>query len=118
MDWATEYLFGQSPEPFLAHSHLSVAQFAAAVEKSLKGVTRRVMLSPILAVLPKDQAWYNAFTKVNHVFDHHIEIALANFENLTEARLEASAQGSESQKSFVLLRELVQISQDRDFLLD
>lgn len=97
---------------------MNVAQFSEAVEKSLKGVTRRVMLGPVLSLLPKDQAWHAAFTEVNQLFERHIDLALAEGKIHSDSSQRPSSDGPTSDKPFVLLQELVKESQDREFLRD
>ncbi|KAL9633074.1 MAG: hypothetical protein Q9164_004916 [Protoblastenia rupestris] len=117
LDWATEFLFGESAESLLPQARINVAQFSAAVERSLKGVTRRVMLSPVLSLLPKDQVWHGAFTKVNQLFEHYVDLALANREIHSVDSQESSSDRPKSEP-FVLLQELVKESQDREYLCD
>lgn len=118
MDWATEFLLGESSDSLLPQARFNIVEFVDAVEKSLKGVTRRVMLSPILALLPKDHAWHAAFTKVNRFFEHHIDLALANHKAALANSEKPTSDASQSGKTFVLLKELVKVSDDRIWLRD
>jgi len=97
---------------------MNVAQFSAAVEKSLKGVTRRVMLSPILPLLLKDQAWHDAFATLNELFGYHTDLALGNHNIYSNDPQNDFLDKPQSEKPFVMLRELVEKSQDRNFLRD
>ena len=76
------------------------------------------MLSPVLSLLPKDQAWHAAFTKVNQLFEYHIDLALADGKIDSNNSQKSSSDGPRSDKPFVLLQELVKESQDREFLRD
>ena len=76
------------------------------------------MLSPILPFLPKDQAWHDAFAEVNELFDNHIDLALANHKIYLIDPQDSSSDRPNPEKPFVMLRELVKNSQDRDFLRD
>ena len=116
MDIATEFLFGQSLESLSPNPRLDVARFSAAVEKSLKGVQRRVMLNPVLRFLPEDKGWHSAFGEVNQLFDHYIDLALADQKAYPKPSEEAAAELSEVEPPFVMLRELVKETQDRQFI--
>lgn len=115
LDWVTEFLLGASFESLPCNSRINTADFTKAVEQALKGITRRVMLSPVLSLLPKDQAWHNAFNKVNELFEYHIDLAIANYHDKSP---KFSFNESNPEKAFVMLRELVKESQDRDYLRD
>lgn len=76
------------------------------------------MLSPILPLLPEDQAWHDAFAKVNELFEYHIDLALANHNVYSDDLQDSSSDRPRSEKPFVMLRELVKKLQDRDLLRD
>jgi len=76
------------------------------------------MLSPVLPFLPKDQAWHDAFAEVNELFEKHIDMALANHKIYSKDPRSPSLDRPNTEKPFVMLRELVKKSQDRDFLRD
>ena len=76
------------------------------------------MLSPVLSLLPKDQAWHAAFSKVNQLFESYIDLALVNGKIDLDSSQKSSSDGPRPAKPFVLLHELVKESQDRDFLRD
>ena len=118
MDWASDFLFGESSESLLPQALIDSKAFSVAVEKSLKGVTRRVMLSPILKFLPKDQRWHAAFTEVNEYFDHHIKKALEGYYEKSSLSRPVSPDQLDTDDHFVLLHELVKESQDHEFLRD
>ncbi len=112
---ATEYLFGESSESLLPQPRINTARFSAAVEKSLQGIQRRVVFRPVLGFLPKDQAWHHASSEVDELFNHYIDIALADQKNPRGPK-DASSNSSRAEQSFVMLRELVKETQDRHFL--
>ena len=111
-------MFGGSSEFLFSQAQTDITQFSAAVERSLKGVTRRVMLSPVLQFLRKDQTWHDAFTEVNQLFEYHIDMALKNYKNYSGISQHPLPDRPVINKHFVMLQELVQVSQDREFLRD
>lgn len=115
MDLAFEYLFGQSPGALLSQPRIDIARFSEAVERSLKGVERRALLSPVLRLLPKDHAWHRAYSEVNDLFDHYIDLAIENQKHLSKSK-EALSDTSATEQPFVMLAELVKETQDRHFL--
>lgn len=115
MDLASEYLFGQSFESLLSKPRIDVARFSAAVEKSLKGVQRRVVLSSLLRLLPKDHIWHRAYSEVNELFDRYIDLAIEEQKSPPKTG-EPLPDASATDRPFIMLRELLKETQNRHFL--
>jgi cytochrome P450 len=106
VDFATEFISGESLGSLAPKVSPAVEEFLAALERVNKGVQRRIMLAPILMFAGRDREFEGACKQVHQYFDKCIDKELSKDTNaLTE-------------EPPTLARDALSVSQDRTFVRD
>ncbi|CAG8952679.1 hypothetical protein HYFRA_00008921, partial [Hymenoscyphus fraxineus] len=113
LDSSTEFIFGRSANALAPDSQSkdSVAErLPLAFDDGLRGMRKRFMLPKlILRLMPKDKKWLEKCAEVHAIIDGFIDEEI-ELQKTTKSTPDSSAY------SYVLLRELVKITDDKLFI--
>ncbi|PQE09254.1 cytochrome P450 protein [Rutstroemia sp. NJR-2017a WRK4] len=106
LDTSTEFLFGQSTDTLeQGKSNFDADKFLASVDRALQGVGMRVALGRFAFLQGLDKSWRQACDEVHAFIDQHIERAIKD-----------SDKPASASPRYILLDELVKVTQDRLYL--
>ena len=115
IDVSTEYLFGESADSLLpSATRIDAESFHRSLERASIGMNRKSFMGRSLFFYAEDPEWRRACTHVHEIFDHYIDRAIAQRDEI------AANQSTASQhiEPFSMLSELVKETSDREFLRD
>lgn len=111
MDTSTEFLFGQSADTLEeGKSNFDAERFLASVDRALQGVGMRVALGRFAFLQGLDKSWRQACDEVHAFIDQHIERAIK------DSALPSMDKSPTAPSRYILLDELVKVTQDRLYL--
>ncbi|CAG8977832.1 hypothetical protein HYALB_00008998 [Hymenoscyphus albidus] len=114
LDSSTEFIFGRSANALKTDSQAegSVAErLPVAFDDALSGMRKRFMLPRVvLWIMPRDRKWLEKCAEVHAIIDGFIE------EEMELQKREKVASESSTPYRYVLLRELVKITDDKLFI--